>query len=94
MPLISENYKETITQLRCLSDTSADLNVVKRAAIDTTLCHYGMGRLQTLCEARVVSWERKMAHITLEPLKLCSLPLTDTSFEKKFYKAHLAAAII
>ena len=92
MPLISENYKETISQLKCLGDISADLNAIHKAAVETTLCHYGMSRFQTLCEARVVSWERKMARNALEPPKLCSLPPTDISFQQNVLRAHLAAA--
>ena len=91
---ISENYKEIISELKVLGDSTYNISLVQKAATDTTLCHYGLSQCSTLSEARVISWERKMARNGLEPPKLCSLPPTDTSFKENVLRAHLAAAIM
>ena len=91
---ISENYKEIISELKVLGDSTYNISLVQKAATDTTLCHYGLSQCSTLSEARVILWERKMARNAFEPPKLCSLPPTDTSFKENVLRAHLAAAIM
>lgn len=83
-----------ISSLNLLGDRAADLSNIRKAAIATTLCNYGMSNCNTLSYARVASWERKMARNALEPPKLCSLPPTDISFEQNILRAHLAAAVM
>ena len=72
---IPDNYKETISELKVLGDSTYNMSLIQKAATDTTLCHYGMSQCSTLSEARALSWERKMARNALEPPSFVPSPL-------------------
>ena len=57
------------------------------------LACYSMRDCTSLNVARCQVWKNKMKRNSIEPPKLCSLPLTEAPFSKNVLRAHMAVAI-
>ena len=75
-----------------MGDITKDVDTIQKACSWFLLQCYHLPECLDLNEARVRSWEKKMARNVLEPPKLKSLPPTEVSFRQNVLRAHLAAA--
>ena len=85
-------HADVVKDLQCLGDVTKSMNEIEEAATRFILAEYGMSHCQTLTEARVISWKRKMERNVLEPPKLKSLPPTLAAFQENVKRAPLAVA--
>ena len=66
--------------------------MLKEAQVFILAC-YSMADQESLTDARILCWKKKMGRGVLEPPKLCSLPPTIAAFHMNALRAHLQVAV-